>query len=121
MQSVERKQAVTMGLITLAIVGATSLVTALATYFVVKPSATNVNSGATAEIRNDVNIEENISRESDLLSIFGVIMLSVIGLVKIVELTIYFVNRCKQSIKKKYESRATATQQPTASISSSAV
>lgn len=104
-----------MVLITLAVMGATALLTGLGTYFVIKPSATNVNSGATAEIRNDVNIEENIVRESDLLSIFGVIMLSVIGLVKIVELTIYFVNRCKQSMKKKYEGRNTAIQSTSSS------
>lgn len=101
----------------MAAVGATALVTGLVTYFTFRPSAANVNSGATAEIRNDVNIEENIGRDSELLSILGVMILGIIALVKITELIIYFVNRCKQSIKKKYGNRANdfpLTTQPTA-------
>lgn len=91
---------------TLAAIGVTALITGLGTYFAFKPSASNLNSGATAEIKNDVKIEENIERGADILSIFGMIILTTIALVKIVELVIYFIGRCKRSIKKKYEGRA---------------
>lgn len=97
-----------MVVFTLALMGAAALITGVGTYFAVRQSASNVNSGATAEIRNDVNIEENIDRGSDLLSIIGIIFISIIALVKIIELGIYFMNRCKQSMKKKYEKRASS-------------
>lgn len=95
-----------MVFITLTAIGVTALVTGLGTYFASRPSATSGNSGATAEIRNDVNIEENINR-SDILNIFGMIIITIIALVKVTELIIYFVNRCKRSIKKKYERKTT--------------
>lgn len=107
-----------MVFITLAVMGVTALVTGLGTYFMFRPSATSGNSGATAEIRNDVKIEENIGQGGEILSIFAVIILAIIALVKVIELTVYFVNRCKQSIKRKYERRTPAI--PSTSTSSTA-
>lgn len=96
-----------MVFITLGVVAVTALVTGLGTYFTFRQSPTSGNSGATAEIRNDVNIEENFDRGGDIIGIFGVIILTLIAIVKIIELTIYFVNRCKRSMKKRYEGRTT--------------
>lgn len=71
-----------------------------------KPSKCS-NSGATAEIRNDVTIEENTDRIGETLAIVIAIILIIIALIKITELIIYFVNRCKRSMKKKYEKQST--------------
>lgn len=81
-----------------------------ATYFATRPGETegsgNTSGGAVAEIRNDVNIQDN---KAVAITSIAVSLLTIIVIIKIIELVIYVINRCKKSIKKKYESRTTTT------------
>lgn len=103
-----------MVLITIAVASITAIVSGLATYFAVRPSTAGGNSGATAEIRNDVNIEENDNRGSEVLVIVIATVLVIIALIKVAELIIFSVNRCRRSMKKRYERQLTRTPHPTA-------
>lgn len=87
--------------------GVTAIVTGIVTYFAVSPSTSKSgNSGATAEIRNDVKIEE---KEVDPHSIITNVLLTIITIIKLIELILYFVNRCRNTFKKKYERKAAIT------------
>lgn len=98
-----------MVLITIGVTAAVAVVTGLVTFFATRSGTDNGNSGATAEIRNDVNIEEKIeSGTGNVSNIIMIMILTIIALVKIIELAVFFVNRCKRSMKKKYERNALA-------------
>lgn len=102
-----------MVLITLAAAAATAILTGTISYFAFGSKAEKVNSGATAEIRNDVNIEESVA---DPHAVITNVLLTIIAIVKLIELTLYFVNKCRNTFKKKYERKAAAiAQRPSAS------
>lgn len=94
-----------MVFITIAVATASAIVTGAISYFAFRSTPEKVNSGATAEIRNDVNIQE---KEADPHSIVTNVLLTIIAVIKLIELTLYFVNRCRNAFKKKYERKAAA-------------
>lgn len=86
---------------------ASAIIAGTATFFAVRPSQ-GENSGATsggavAEIRNDVNIKEE---EVNVFTAMAIVLLGIIVIIKMIELTIYSINRCKKAYKKKYENKS---------------
>lgn len=82
----------------------TALVTGLATYFAFRPAAieptVNTSKG---DIDNSVkvNIEEHHRMTANGVNV-NVILVSIILIIKLIELTLYTIRACRRSLKKSY-------------------